>query len=300
MAALMNIAIMTAKVAIKAASAAKLSGGYSPPVSIESAENSLKTLRIFLVAFTWMVGVGLVLEYKTQLLFICRGLLKVVSLKSNSFDRCQLRRLVWHSLGALLVTVGVLGEFWIEFRQYGAENNLSRASASARDTLNAQTAEANERAASNEKEAAELRAKFAWRVVSREQKEKLCQELCEELKHIGGISVTVAYLQPNPEINNFAGLVTDALGYSGVKELGVSPRQAMYVDPGLSITFPRQMIEPPAAKFERVANILKKALENSGIADGPVPLIQPLADDAERKEVIILVGPKPEKSGNKP
>jgi hypothetical protein len=39
--------------------------------------------------------------------------------------------MVWHSLGALLVTVGVLGEFWVEFKQYGAENVLSRASASA-------------------------------------------------------------------------------------------------------------------------------------------------------------------------
>jgi len=141
MLAFTNITTMTTAVAIKAASAATLSAGY-PPNSIESIEHSLKILRIFLVIFTWMVGIGLVLEYKTQLFFICRGLLKVVGLKSNSFDRCQLKKLVWHSLGALLVTVGVLGEFWIEFKQYGAESNFSRASAAARDELNARTAEA--------------------------------------------------------------------------------------------------------------------------------------------------------------
>jgi hypothetical protein len=151
MVALINVAKTIAAVAMNAASAAELSAGYSPS-ALESAEDSLRTLRIFLVAFTWMVGVGLVLEYKTQLLFICRNLLKFVSLKSNSFDRCQLRKLVWHSLGALLVTVGVLGEFWVEFKQYGAESNFSRASAASRDELNA-------KASRNEIEAAQLRLK---------------------------------------------------------------------------------------------------------------------------------------------
>jgi hypothetical protein len=41
----------------------------------------------------------------------------------------------------MLVTVGVLGEFWVEFKQYGAESEFSRASASARDVLNAKAAE---------------------------------------------------------------------------------------------------------------------------------------------------------------
>jgi hypothetical protein len=117
-------------------------GGSIHPNSIGTIEHSLKVLRIFLVIFTWVVAVGLVVEYKTELLFICKGLLKVVRLKSNSFDRCQLRKLIWHSLGALLVTVGVLGEFWIEFKQYGVESEFSRASAAERDGLNARTAEA--------------------------------------------------------------------------------------------------------------------------------------------------------------
>lgn len=93
-----------------------------------------------------MVGAGLILEYKTQLLFIFRGLLKVVTLKSNSFERCQLRKIIWHSLGALLVTVGVLGEFWIEFKQYGTESEFSRASAAERDELNSKTADAEKTA----------------------------------------------------------------------------------------------------------------------------------------------------------
>lgn len=138
---MINIIGMIAAAAMSAASAAKLSAGYSPD-DIRSAEESLKILRIFLVAFTWMVGVGLALEYKTQLLFIFRGLLKLARFRSTSFDRCQLRKVVWHSFGALLVTIGVLGEFWVEFEQYGAENNFSRASASERDNLKARTAQA--------------------------------------------------------------------------------------------------------------------------------------------------------------
>ena len=120
----------------------QLRGSIYPPNSIGAIEDSLKVLRIFLVFFTWVVAVGLVVEYKTELQFIFRGLLKVVRLKSNTFERCQLRKIVWHSLGAILVTVGVLGEFWVEFKQYGAESDLSRASAAERDGLNARTAEA--------------------------------------------------------------------------------------------------------------------------------------------------------------
>jgi hypothetical protein len=48
----------------------------------------------------------------------------------------------WHFLGALLVTVGVAGEFVIEYKQNGAESDFSRASAAARDELNAKAAEA--------------------------------------------------------------------------------------------------------------------------------------------------------------
>jgi hypothetical protein len=141
MAAAINIATTNIAVAMKAASAAQLAVGYSPN-SLESIESSLNTLRIALVIFTWMVGFGLILEYKTQLSLICQGLLKIVRAKSSSFDRCALRKMCWHFLGALLVTIGVLGEFWIEFKQYGAEKEFSRASASERDKLKARTAQA--------------------------------------------------------------------------------------------------------------------------------------------------------------
>ncbi len=232
MLALANIPTMTAAVAIMAASAAKHSAGYLHN-SIESMENSLKTLRIFLVAFTWMVGVGLVLEYKTQLLFICRGLLKVVRLKSNSFDRCQLRKLVWHSLGALLVTFGVLGEFWIEFKQYGEEGEFSRASASARADLNAKAAEADatakgfqsqiaaaQLAAAESKKEAEsehlarvkLQKELQPRRLTSAQKEKLTSLLRNKPKNI-----FILTMGDDTETADLANDIGDALNKAGWK-----------------------------------------------------------------------------------
>jgi len=95
----------------------------------ETTEVTLNTLRIFLTTFTSLVAIGLVLEYKTALWNILRLVIKVLLLRSSPFERCTLRKLSWHSLGAILVTVGVLGEFWVEFRQYGSEGKLARESA---------------------------------------------------------------------------------------------------------------------------------------------------------------------------
>jgi hypothetical protein len=162
MAAAIKIATTSIAVAMKAASAAQLAVGYSPN-ALKSIESSLNTLRIVLVIFTWMVGFGLILEYKTPLYVICKGLLKIARGKSNSFDRCALRKMCWHFLGALLVTVGVLGEFWIEFKQYRAEKEFSRASASERDDLKVRTTQAEAVAKGFESQISEsnARAKFA-------------------------------------------------------------------------------------------------------------------------------------------
>lgn len=126
-------------------------------MSIESAENTLKLLRIVLVLFTSLVAIGLVLEYKAALRLIGNGLIRLIRFKSNSVERCALRKMCWHFLGALLVTVGVAGEFIVEFEQYGAENKLSRASASARDELNAKAAQAEATARGFEAQIADAR-----------------------------------------------------------------------------------------------------------------------------------------------
>src|ERR1700692_4824837 len=107
-------------------------------MSIESSEHILAILRILLVGFTSLVAIGLVLEYKTPLYLIAKGFLRLISFKSNSFDRCALKKMCWNFLGALLVTVDVAGEFVIEYKQNGAESDFSRASASVRDHLNAE------------------------------------------------------------------------------------------------------------------------------------------------------------------
>lgn len=132
-------------------------------MSVEAAERALGSLRVGLIIFTSLVAIGLVLEYKTALRLIILGLWKLLTFRSTAIDRCALRRMCWHFLGAILVTVGVAGEFWIEYEQYGAENSLTRATAAERDKLNGETAQANvqarkanERAAANEAKAASL------------------------------------------------------------------------------------------------------------------------------------------------
>jgi hypothetical protein len=152
-------------------------------MSIESSEQTLGTLRIFLVIFTSLVAIGLVLEYKTPLYLIARGLLKFVSFKSNSFDRCALRRMCWHFLGALLVTIGVAGEFVVEYEQTGAESDLSRASAEARENLNAEAARAREDAAKIKAENLKLEAQITPRRLDLDQQVKIAEN-CKGSKNL--------------------------------------------------------------------------------------------------------------------
>jgi hypothetical protein len=299
MAALINIATVVTIVAIKAASAAKLSVGYSPG-SIESIEESLKTLRIFLVLFTWMVGVGLVLEYKTQLLFICRGLLTLVSLKSNSFDRCLLRKVVWHSLGALLVTVGVLGEFWVEFKQYGAESDLSRASASARDELNVQTSENNKLASENGKEAAQLRKETALieeSLAGRQLSPKDSKTLRDRLAKFHGQLVLPGYSVGDSEAGDFAWDIAQVLHaakldvYSPASQLGFA-RAGVPFDAGLA-KFQRGVQVSYTESSRTAAKALVSALNDLGFDAKLNPIGKSMQAVEPKNRIAVWVATRP-------
>jgi hypothetical protein len=146
-------------------------------MSVESLDRSLDGLRNWLTFWTFVVAIGLVLEYRKQLWQIILIGVRISLLRSTPFERCALKKLSVHALGGILVTLGVAGELWIEFRSSRVENDLRIASAKVIADLNNEAGDArlaagqaiaraaaavgdagraNERASANEKEAARL------------------------------------------------------------------------------------------------------------------------------------------------
>src|SRR6266568_3969617 len=121
-------------------------------MSVESLEASVDKLRHWLTFWTLVVAVGLILEYRKQLWAIALLSVKIIRLKSTPFDRCIWRRLCIISIGGILVTIGVMGELWIEFRASRVENDLRLANAKVIADLNKDAEAARKESASIRRE----------------------------------------------------------------------------------------------------------------------------------------------------
>jgi hypothetical protein len=69
---------------------------------------------------TVVLIVGAVIEYWTNLKFIGKLTLKLVSFRSNAFERCPLKKLSVYSAGPILVVLGIAGELVFETRAFVA------------------------------------------------------------------------------------------------------------------------------------------------------------------------------------
>jgi hypothetical protein len=81
-------------------------------------------LRILLYVWTFVVVVGLIVEYRTQLIALV-GLLWQYAKKRSPLNWAILGTTLLGIAGGALVTVGVTGELWIEFSESRTETELA-------------------------------------------------------------------------------------------------------------------------------------------------------------------------------
>jgi len=94
----------------------------APWWSVSSFWNSLSALQWAAAISALILTIGAVIEYwhklKALTLLACKWTLR----KSTAFDRCTFRKLVIHSIGPLLVTFGIAGDFIFEGRAFILED----------------------------------------------------------------------------------------------------------------------------------------------------------------------------------
>jgi hypothetical protein len=67
---------------------------------------------------TLILIIGAVIEEWQKLIILARLTLRMILLRSNSFERCTLKKLAIHSIGPILVIAGIVGELAFETRAF--------------------------------------------------------------------------------------------------------------------------------------------------------------------------------------
>lgn len=99
--------------------AASLASSWS---SASKLWNSLTALQWAAVISALLLMIGAVIEYRQQLKLLTFLTAKWFCRKSTPFDRCVFKKLLIHSIGPLLVVVGIGGEFIFEGRAFILED----------------------------------------------------------------------------------------------------------------------------------------------------------------------------------
>lgn len=259
----------------------------------KSLETSLHHLELWLALWTLAVVIGLLVEYGFDL--------------PNN-----IRHKEWHIIaGAILITLGVAGELYVEARASIVETNLRGLSDSITGELNRQTADAerqvevarkdaataneraanaNERASKNELTVQQLKAdnlkleeRLAPRRVSSEQAKKLCSGI-----HVTGRpKLNILSIFGTNEADDFAEDIGRALAGC---EFGfdVTDSKSVMIFP---VPTPLRIGFAPNRKHD--ADMINAAMLNAKIATKPIELL-PTPDAAQYPEALrLFVGPKP-------
>jgi hypothetical protein len=112
--------------------------------------NSLTALQVAAVVSAVVLAVGAVIEYWNHLSTLTLLAAKWIFRRLTPVDRCVLKKLFVHSIGPILVVLGIAGEFVFEGRTFVVEDKQEEQS---RLTISA----LENKASSSEREAAQLR-----------------------------------------------------------------------------------------------------------------------------------------------
>jgi hypothetical protein len=94
--------------------------------------NNLTALQAAAVISALVLTIGAIVEYWYKLKLLASLLLKWILRKSTPFDRCVFKRLLLHSIGPILVVLGIAGEVVFEGRTFVVED---RQEEQARNTI---------------------------------------------------------------------------------------------------------------------------------------------------------------------
>src|ERR1700691_1506227 len=84
--------------------------------------NNLTALQTAAVVSALVLTIGAIVEYWYKLKLLALLVLKWILRKSTAFDRCAFRRLLFHSIGPILVVLGIAGEVVFEGRTFVVED----------------------------------------------------------------------------------------------------------------------------------------------------------------------------------
>jgi hypothetical protein len=99
--------------------------------------NNLSFLQWASAISALTLTLGAIAEYKDKLNALAKLFLKLVLLRSNAFERCTLCKLFGHSIGPLLVVLGIAGELIFGTRSFIVDNRLMAESEDKRIRLEA-------------------------------------------------------------------------------------------------------------------------------------------------------------------
>ncbi|HXA76346.1 MAG TPA: hypothetical protein VNV41_04375 [Candidatus Acidoferrales bacterium] len=278
-------------------------------ISVPSLESYLDSLRFWLILWTVIVAIGLVVEYATDIAKFVTHMFRWVFLHHPPTEKIFNKTLI----GGLLITVGVLGEAWIEFRASRAETHLRNANDAMVSQLNSEAARArkdaagaierasnaeadlaasNERAAQADARAAEAekateeekvaRLKIQAEIAPRRVTGNQTKQLVAFLHPTGSQGVAVISMLGSPEADDFAEDIGRALYACG---FGVGVTKGVWITP---IPRPFRVVYGSDRKDD--AENINQALVKVGIASKLIVLEWAQKEpDALR----LFVGPKP-------
>jgi len=108
--------------------------------------NNLTALQTAAVISTLVLTIGAIVEYWVKLKLLASLLLKWILRKSTPFDRCVLKGLLLHSLGPILVVLGIAGEVVFEGRTFVVEDSQEERARNTVGSLKGQAEQADEKA----------------------------------------------------------------------------------------------------------------------------------------------------------
>ncbi len=285
--------------------------------AIKALENSLDSLGVWLTVWTALVVVGLIVEFAEDL-------------KELLTERPFKWRLFRTMVGGLLITIGVAGELFVQFRASKVETDLRTDSHQVEALLNKQAADANKEAgdARNEAGSAIKQAAQATRdaEVARRNAESFRLDIAKaneraaeankmaEEERLARLKIEERLAPRRLSAEQIATLVKDLKPLSGrdVNLLFISgdPETAVFADlltgalktaglkvairPGMILGTVKPGILLQIGKNRLVdANILANALIDAGLAERPIPAEQiPEEDKTRLEELQIVLGPK--------
>ena len=196
---------------------------------------------------------------------------------------------IWPVIANALVVIGVYGEIYFSGKVSKSEEKLQRISEEKIAEANLLAANALERAASLEKEAAEVRARTAeiekltaWRHVSSEQRKQVADGIRNKAP---SIDVLIEYERGDPEAYSYASEVARIFVDSGCEKIRYGPNSF------LGTVFGMVLATSPETEEDVGAAIFSAA--GMSLTESNMDLSKHLPSNLTAPNLYIFVAPKP-------